>query len=87
MSTVTASEAKTRFGELLNRVAKGEAVVITRYEKTVARMIPEGGQSLEDIRKTVAGLQALQELIRTRAKGRTKLSDAEVRSATEEGRL
>lgn len=86
MSTITAFEAKTRFGELLDRVAKGEEVIITRHEKPVARMIPEGMQSLTDIRKAVAGLQALQKLILTRSKGKTKLSDAEVRSAIEEGR-
>ncbi|MEO7272930.1 MAG: type II toxin-antitoxin system prevent-host-death family antitoxin [Vicinamibacterales bacterium] len=30
MATVSAFEAKTRFGELLDRVSKGEEVVITR---------------------------------------------------------
>lgn len=33
MTRVTASEAKTRFGELLERVSKGEEVVITRDDK------------------------------------------------------
>ena len=37
MSKVTAFEAKTRFGELLERVARGEEVVITRHDKVVAR--------------------------------------------------
>jgi prevent-host-death family protein len=39
MPTVTAFEAKTRFGELLDRVSKGEEVVITRHDKAVARLI------------------------------------------------
>ena len=30
MSTITAFEAKIRFGELLERVAQGEEIVITR---------------------------------------------------------
>ncbi|MCC7177395.1 MAG: type II toxin-antitoxin system prevent-host-death family antitoxin [Acidobacteria bacterium] len=33
MATVTAFEAKTRFGELLDRVSKGEEVVMTRHDK------------------------------------------------------
>ena len=41
---MSAFEAKTRFGELLGRVAKGEEVIITRYDKPVARVIPEGGR-------------------------------------------
>ena len=44
MAKVTAFEAKTRFGELLDRVAKGEEVVITRHDKPVARLVPYGGE-------------------------------------------
>ena len=84
MSTVTAFEAKTRFGELLDRVAKGEEVIITRHAKPVARLIPEGPQRLDDVRRAVAGLRALQQQIRRRT--RAKLSEAEVRSAIETGR-
>ena len=40
MGNVSAFEAKTRFGELLDRVAKGEEVVITRHDKPVARLVP-----------------------------------------------
>ena len=85
MATVSAFEAKTRFGELLDRVAKGEEVVITRHDKPVARLVPEGAQRLDDIRRTVAGLRELQLRIRRRSK--VKLSDLEARSAIEEGRL
>ncbi len=46
MSTVTALEAKTRFGELLDRVARGEEIVITRHDKPIARIVPEGRDSL-----------------------------------------
>ena len=86
MGTITAFEAKTRFGELLDRVAQGEEVVITRHDKAVARMVPEGVPSLENVRQTVAGLLALQQQIMARGKGRLKLTDAEVRSAIAEGR-
>ena len=36
MAKVSAFEAKTRFGELLNRVSQGEEVVITRDDKPIA---------------------------------------------------
>jgi prevent-host-death family protein len=45
MATVTAFQAKTRFGELLDRVVRGEEIVITRHEKAVARLVPEGGRT------------------------------------------
>jgi prevent-host-death family protein len=84
MATVTAFEAKTRFGELLDRVSKGEEVVITRHDKPVARLVPEGTRRLDDVRRAVAGLRELQARIRTRSKA--KLSDREVRAAIEDGR-
>jgi prevent-host-death family protein len=85
MAKVTAFKAKTRFGELLERVAKGEEVVITRHDKPVARLIPEGATRLDDVRRSVQGLRDLQKQIRLRSKA--KLTDREVRSAIEEGRL
>jgi prevent-host-death family protein len=84
MAKVTAFEAKTRFGELLERVSRGEAVVITRHDKPVARLVPEGGQRLDDVRRSVEGLRALQQRIRRRS--RVKLSGHEVRAAIEHGR-
>jgi prevent-host-death family protein len=85
MAKVTAFEAKTRFGELLERVAKGEEVVITRHDKPVARLIPEGATRLDDVRRSVQGLRDLQAQIRRRSKA--KLSDRDVRSAINAGRL
>jgi prevent-host-death family protein len=85
MSTVSAFEAKTRFGELLERVSKGEEIVITRHEKPVARLVPEGTPRLEDVRRAVTGLRELQQRIRQRSSA--TLSRREVRSAIEEGRL
>ena len=86
MVTVTAFEAKTRFGELLQRVGRGEEIVITRHEKPVARIVPEGLRSLEQVRQAVSVLEQLRQKIDGRTKGRAKLSDAQVRSAIEEGR-
>jgi len=84
MAKVTAFEAKTRFGELLDRVADGEEVVITRHDKPVARLVPEGAQPLDEVRRAVDGLRALQERIRRRS--RARLTSQEARSAIEKGR-
>ena len=86
MIKVSALEAKTRLGKLLDRVARGEEIVITRHDKPVARMIPEGGRRLTGVRNGVTQLKDLQERIRTRTKRRGRLSDADVRSAIDEGR-
>lgn len=40
METIGAYEAKTHLPELLNRVARGEHLTITRHGKPVARLIP-----------------------------------------------
>jgi prevent-host-death family protein len=84
MATVSAFEAKTRFGELLERVARGEEVVITRHDKPVARLVPEGALRIDDVRRSVEGLRALQQRIRGRS--RARLSDGDVRKAIERGR-
>jgi prevent-host-death family protein len=84
MAKVSAFEAKTRFGELLDRVINGEEVVITRHDKPVARLIPEGTHRLDEVRRAVAGLKELRD--RIRRKKMVRLTDAEVRSAIDEGR-
>lgn len=37
---VGAFDAKTRFGDLLDRVERGEVIVITRHGHPVARLVP-----------------------------------------------
>lgn len=85
MATITAFEAKTRFGELLERVARGEEIVITRHDKPVARIIPEGTTRLAEVQAAVRGLRALQQEIGKR-KGFKPISDKEIRDAKNEGR-
>jgi len=84
MATITALEAKTRFGELLERVAAGEEVIITRHDKAVARMVPEGQARRHQVQDAVAGLRALRARIGRRDPG--PLDAKEVRSAIAEGR-
>jgi len=86
MQSVTALEAKTRFGQLLERVALGEEVVITRHEKPVARLVPEGARNRESVRAAVAGILALRGQIAGRDQGKPKLTAAEVKAWIKEGR-
>jgi prevent-host-death family protein len=84
MARVTAFEAKMRFGELLERVSKGEEVVITRHDRPVARLVPEGAPRQDDVRRSVQGLRDLRQRIRQR---KAKLTARDVRAAIERGRL
>ena len=86
MESVTALEAKTRFGQLLERVARGEEVIITRHEKPVARLVPEGRRNLASVRAAVAGLFELRRQISHRHQGKPKITAAEVKAWIGEGR-
>jgi antitoxin (DNA-binding transcriptional repressor) of toxin-antitoxin stability system len=55
---VTALQAQTRFGELLDRLVRDEEIVITRHDEAVALRIPEGGLNLRQVR----GRRALGEV-------------------------
>ncbi|HTC36821.1 MAG TPA: type II toxin-antitoxin system prevent-host-death family antitoxin [Bryobacteraceae bacterium] len=85
MSTVTALEAKTRFGELLDRVARGEEIVITRHDKPVARIVPEGRDSLEAVRLAIQSMRENRKRMAQR-KGFKPLTDKEIRDAINAGR-
>jgi prevent-host-death family protein len=85
MSTVTASNAKTRFGELLDRVARGEEVVITRHDKPVARIVPEGRPRLAEVQEAVKDLRALRQEMANR-RGFKPLTDKEIKDSINEGR-
>jgi prevent-host-death family protein len=86
MATIPAFEAKTKFGELLDRVVGGEEIIITRHEKPVARLIPEGGHSLEEVRRAAEGLESLQQEIAAFCAGKPAVSWKEFKSFVEEGR-
>lgn len=85
MSTVTAFYAKTRFGELLDRVSRGEEIVITKHDKPVARIVPEGRSSLSEVRQAVENLRALRQRIGQK-RGFRPLSDKEIRDSIIAGR-
>ncbi len=59
-------EHRDGLGSILDRVVGGEEIVITRHEKVVAGIIPDGRASRENIRDAVAGLRALRSKIAKR---------------------
>jgi prevent-host-death family protein len=78
MKTVGAYEAKTHLSELLEQVARGERITITRHGVPVARLVPvdlQQGRSIEEV---------IEEIWRFR-KGR-RITAAELRELVEEGR-
>lgn len=83
---MSAFEAKTRFGELLHRVERGEEIVITRHDRPIARVVREGAPDLDAVKRSVEGLRQLQQRIRKRSRGRSVLSAAEIRDAIGHGR-
>lgn len=57
MATVGAFEAKTHLASLLERVAKGEEIVITKHGTPVAKLTPITGVSRERTRAIIARLK------------------------------
>ena len=59
MDTISAFEAKTHFSALLERVASGESVTITRHGTPVARLVPVSPiRDKARIRDTIARIEA-----------------------------
>ena len=57
MREIGAFEAKNAFGMLLDQVEFGEAIIITRYGKAVARLVPvEAEFDRAKARRAAAGL-------------------------------
>ncbi len=73
MAEIGAFEAKTHFSKLLERVEKGEEIVITRRGKRVARLVPERpARDREAIGKTIAEMRSFA---RTLSLGGLKIRD------------
>jgi prevent-host-death family protein len=79
MLTVGAFEAKTHFSQLLDRVANGESITITRYGETVAQLIPAKPA------RDPQALEALVKEIKRTRKGRS-LGGIRIKDLIHEGR-
>ena len=84
MATISAADAESRFPELLDRVSRGEEIVVTRDGQPIARLAPERPKGLDGVRKAVENLRALQQDMTKR--GFVPLTDEEILSAIREGR-
>ena len=60
MIKVGAYEAKTQFSALLEKVERGEEVLITRHGKPVARLTKAQTASLEDIDDAIARIKEMR---------------------------
>lgn len=60
MVTVGAYEAKTHLPQLLERVARGERIVITRHGVPVAELAPVGGVDLGEQEHAIERLKTFR---------------------------
>lgn len=79
MESVGAYEAKTHLPQLLDRVARGEEIRITRNGRPVARLVPEPLEEAADIRSVIAEIREFR-------KGRKLGKEITIRELIEEGR-
>jgi prevent-host-death family protein len=82
ISEVGAFEAKNTLGTLLDRVERGEEIVITRHGKPVARLVPNVGRI--DQNQARAAIQRIRD--RARRTHLPKFNWAEVKALRDEGR-
>ena len=78
MTQIGSYEAKTHLPKLLERVARGERITITKHGKPVARLVPVAPQRHLNPRQTIAELRRFR-------RGR-KLGRASLKKMKEEGR-
>jgi prevent-host-death family protein len=65
MASVGAFEAKTHLSELLDRVARGEKITITRHGVPAALLVPvEEGEAKLTHQEIVEGMRALRKIVK-----------------------
>jgi prevent-host-death family protein len=76
--TVGTYEAKTQLSALLERVERGEEVMITKHGKPVARLVPAAVHDRERVARAIARLKELRQ--------GTTLGGLTIRELRDEGR-
>jgi prevent-host-death family protein len=79
MTTIGSYEAKTFLPQLLERVSRGEKILITRNGKPAAMLVPPGMNGAEDIKAVIGQMKALRQ-------GNILGKGLSVRKLIEEGR-
>jgi prevent-host-death family protein len=77
MKQIGVYDAKTHLTRLLDEVARGESITITRHGRPVARLVPVGGRR-RSVREAIEAIEAFRQ-------GHT-LGDLTIRELIEEGR-
>ena len=83
LSSVGAYDAKTRLSELLDRVERGEQIVITRHGRPIARLIPERSR---DIAQAIDALNRITARRERLAQQGVQITRDEIRAWRAEGR-
>ena len=60
MREIQASDAKAHLSELLDAVERGESVVITRYGRRVARLVPEATRRQTELEEAIEEIKELR---------------------------
>ncbi len=79
MKTVGSYEAKTHLPQLLERVALGEKILITKHGHAIAMLVPAKTDKKRDVREAVQRMRELRKGVRLGP-------DLTIRQMIEEGR-
>jgi prevent-host-death family protein len=79
MATISYYEARTHFSELLDQVALGKRIVITRHGRPAALLSPPPVESARDVKDVIGEMKALR-------RGNTLGKGVTIRDLIEEGR-
>jgi len=72
---ITASEAKAKFSELLDRAQGGESFSITLHGEEAARLVPAKGPSRADIREAIARIKDSRSVLNPVGKSKLRLKE------------
>jgi len=79
VAAVGAYEAKTHLAELLDRVERGERILITRHGRPVAQLVPAPGAPDRTVEEAIEGIRGFRS-------GRRLGPGVSVRDLIEDGR-
>lgn len=79
MTTIGFYEARTHLSQLLDQVARGKRLLITRHGKPAAVLGPPPAEETRDIRQVIAAMKALR-------RGNVLGEGLSIRDLIEEGR-
>ncbi|HJT34874.1 MAG TPA: type II toxin-antitoxin system prevent-host-death family antitoxin [Pirellulales bacterium] len=79
MTSISFYEARTHFSELLDQVARGKRILITRRGRPAALLSPPPAEATKDVKQVIAEMKALR-------RGNTLGKGLSIRRLIEEGR-